>query len=132
MTLNQVPPSHASDDRSGNSPDRRTRLAATRTVLAAERTYAAWMRTGLAALASGLGAKVLLIGVIPPWSIYAIGTTLILFSAFSFAAAVWRNLNSRAPSPDIRLLPAMFLLFVNGMLLAAAFAVLAAFWLARD
>ena len=74
----------------------------------------------------------LLIGVIPPWSIYAIGTTLILFSAFSFAAAVWRNLNSRVSSPDIRLLPTMFLLFVNGPLLAAALAVLAAFWPVRD
>ena len=131
MTLNQGPPSHASDDRTGNRPNRRTRLAATRTVLAAERTYAAWMRTGLAALASGLGAKVLLIGVIPSWSIYAIGTTLILFSAFSFAAAVWRNLNSGVSSPDIRLLPTMFLLFVNGTLIAAALAMLAALWLVR-
>jgi inner membrane protein YidH len=57
MTLNQGPPSHASDDRTGNRPNRRTRLAATRTVLAAERTYAAWVRTGLMSLAAGVGAK---------------------------------------------------------------------------
>src|SRR4051812_48206515 len=80
-----------------DGPDRRTTLAADRTVLAAERTYAAWVRTGLAALASGVGAKALLKGIIPPWSIHLIGTVLILFSAFSFAAAVWRELAPGAP-----------------------------------
>ncbi|HYZ27121.1 MAG TPA: DUF202 domain-containing protein [Geminicoccaceae bacterium] len=67
--------------------DRRTQRAADRTVFAAERTYAAWVRTGLAALASGVGAKKLLEGVIPEWGLWAVGTVLVLFSAFCFGAA---------------------------------------------
>jgi putative membrane protein len=58
--------------------DRRNELAANRTVFAAERTYAAWIRTGLAALASGIGAKPLLSGVVPQWTIGGAGTILIL------------------------------------------------------
>src|SRR5687768_3219458 len=74
-----------------DSADRRTELAADRTVFAAERTYAAWVRTGLAALASGIGAKKLLEGVVPEWMIIGTGSVLVLFSAFCFAAAVWRQ-----------------------------------------
>jgi hypothetical protein len=44
-------------EKTEESADRRTVLAANRTVFAAERTYAASVRTGLAALASGVGAK---------------------------------------------------------------------------
>ena len=72
--------------------DRRTELAANRTVLAAERTYAAWVRTGLAALASGVGAQALLEDVIPGWLTKPTGSALVLFSAFCFLAAVWREL----------------------------------------
>ncbi|HET6522476.1 MAG TPA: DUF202 domain-containing protein, partial [Geminicoccaceae bacterium] len=79
-------------ERTKDSADRRTELAADRTIFAAERTYAAWVRTGLAALASGVGAKKLLEGVIPEWGIWAVGTVLVLFSAFCFGAAVWRHL----------------------------------------
>jgi putative membrane protein len=81
--------------------DRRTQLAADRTVFAAERTYAAWVRTGLAALASGVGAKKLLEGVIPEWGLWAVGTVLVLFSAFCFGAAIWRQM----PSDRLRLSP---------------------------
>ncbi|MBV9824696.1 MAG: DUF202 domain-containing protein [Alphaproteobacteria bacterium] len=110
--------------------DRRTQLAADRTMLAAERTYAAWMRTGLAAMASGVGARSLLKGVIPAWSIRALGTTLILFSAFSFVAAVWREVNPGPPPPwpDLRRLPRWILLAINTVLLIATLAMLAGIW----
>ena len=87
------------------SADRRTQLAANRTIFAAERTYAAWVRTGLVAMASGVGAKPALSGLLPDWLIGITGTVLVLFSAFCFAAAVWRQLyrarrrrRCRAPS----------------------------------
>ena len=101
-----------------DSADRRTELAADRTVLAAERTYAAWVRTGLAALASGVGAKKLLAGVIPEWAIWALGTVLVLFSAFCFWAAIWRDVHPGPPPPraDTPRLPRLVLLFVNGFL----------------
>jgi len=125
--------------REGTSPpaesaDRRTELAANRTVLAAERTYAAWVRTGLAALASGVGAHALLKGIIPAWSVRSVGTVLILFSAFSFAAGIWRELKPGAapPRPDVRRLPAALLLIVNGILCTTALAVLVGIWLAQD
>jgi putative membrane protein len=100
-----------------NGPDRRNELAADRTVLAAERTYAAWVRTGLAALASGIGAKKLLEGVIPEWAILAVGSVLILFSAFSFSAAVWRLVFPGAPppEPDVRRIHPALLVVVNGL-----------------
>lgn len=117
-----------------DSADRRTQLAADRTVLAAERTYAAWVRTGLAALASGVGAKALLKGIIPSWSIHAVGTVLLLFSAFSFVAAVWRELypGTPPPKPDLRRLPPTVLLTVNGILFVATLAVLVGIWVGPD
>jgi putative membrane protein len=80
-----------------DSAERTTQLAADRTVFAAERTYAAWVRTGLLAMASGIGAKALLSGLIPEWLIVATGSVLVLFSAFCFAAAVWRHLEPGVP-----------------------------------
>ena len=74
------------------SDDPRILYAADRTVLAAERTYAAWVRTGLFSLAAGVGAKTTLGPVLPEWTILFNATLLVLFSAFCFAAAVWRNL----------------------------------------
>ena len=117
-----------------DNADRRTQLAADRTVLAAERTYAAWVRTGLAALASGVGVKALLRGIIPNWSVQVIGTVLILFSAFSFAAAVWRELwpGAPPPMPDVRRIPPAILLGINGVLFVGALAVLAGIWLVQD
>jgi putative membrane protein len=109
-----------------DSADRRTELAADRTVFAAERTYAAWVRTGLVAIASGVGAKTLLTGILPQWLILTTGSVLILFSAFCFGAAVWRNLYNIAAPPvpaAIRIHPAL-LIIVNGFLILVACAAL--------
>jgi putative membrane protein len=123
-----------STSRLDDASDRRTRLAADRTVFAAERTYAAWMRTGLVALASGIGAKKLLAGLIPEWMIIATGSLLVLFSAFCFVAAVWRQFDTGAPPPfpDTRRLPAWLLLIVNGFLAIVALAALIGIWFGRS
>lgn len=111
--------------------DRRTELAADRTVLAAERTYAAWMRTGFAALASGVGARTLLSGVLGHWPVMGVGTVLILFSAFCFGAAVWRELFAGAPPPrpDVRRIPRGILYILNGFLTLVSLAALIGIWL---
>jgi putative membrane protein len=115
-----------------DSAGRRTELAADRTVLAAERTYAAWVRTGLAALASGIGARALLEKLVPGWLVGATGSVLILFSAFCFAAAVWRELGQIAPpKPDTRKLPAWLLTSINGFLMLVSFAALVGIWVSR-
>jgi putative membrane protein len=113
--------------------DRRTELAANRTVFAAERTYAAWVRTGLVALASGIGAKSLLAHVLPGWLIGLTGSVLVLFSAFCFAAAVWRQFDPGPPppEPDTRQLPAALLVLVNGFLVLVALASLVGIWFSR-
>lgn len=113
-----------------DSADRRTTLAADRTVLAAERTYAAWVRTGLTALAAGIGARALLEDVVPAWLASATGTLLVLFSAFCFVAAVWREMSPGAPPPrpDTRRLPAWILVTVNGFLALVALAALVGIW----
>jgi hypothetical protein len=72
--------------------DPRVLYAADRTVLAAERTYAAWVRTGLVSLVAGVGAKTSLGSVLPEWAILFNATLLVLFSAFCFGVAVWRDL----------------------------------------
>jgi len=111
------------------SADRRTELAADRTVLAAERTYAAWVRTGLAALAAGIGARALLDKVVAPWLIGATGLVLVLFSAFCFAAAVWRQMiHVSPPRPDTRRIPAWMLVTVNGFLVLVSLAALVGIW----
>ena len=109
-----------------DSADRRTELAADRTILAAERTYAAWVRTGLAALASGVGARALLAKIVPEWLTVATGAMLVLFSAFCFLAAIWRELvpEKWKPKPEIRRLPAAMLIAVNGFLVLVSLAVL--------
>jgi putative membrane protein len=116
-----------------DSADRRTELAADRTVLAAERTYAAWVQLGLAALASGIGAKKLLEGVVPEWLIIGTGTLLVLFSAFCFGAAVWRQVDPGAPPPrpDIRRLPPAVLMTVSGFLALVAVAALLGIWFGK-
>jgi putative membrane protein len=113
-------------DTLNQAADRRTELAADRTVLAGERTYAAWVRTGLAALASGVGARRLLAGMIPDWGIAAIGGLLVLFAAFAFGAATWREMFPGAPPPrpDARRLPPLLLLVVNGGLMLVALSAL--------
>lgn len=103
--------------------DRRTELAADRTVLAAERTYAAWVRTGLAALASGVGARALLDTLVVEWLAVATGCVLILFGAFCFMAAVWREmLPGVALAHDARRLSPTLLIVVSGFLVMVSFA----------
>lgn len=116
-----------------DSADRRTELAANRTVFAAERTYAAWVRTGLASLASGIGAKKLLEGVVPDWMIVSTGSILILFSAFCFAAAVWRQVftGSQPPQPDVQRIPPFLLIAFNGFLALVSLAALFSIWFGR-
>ena len=122
-------PEHLED-----SADRRTELAADRTVLAAERTYAAWVQLGLAALASGIGAKKLLEGIVPEWLIISVGTLLVLFSAFCFGAAVWRQLDPGVPPPrpDVRRISSHLLVVVNGFLALVALAALLGIWFGRS
>lgn len=122
-----------SSERMQSDADRRTELAADRTVFAAERTYAAWVRTGLVALASGIGAKPLLAPVVSSWLVDATGTVLVLFSAFCFAAAVWRHLypGPPPPVPDARRLHPAILMLVNGFLVLVALAALVGIWFAR-
>jgi putative membrane protein len=115
-----------------STTDRSTQLAADRTVFAAERTYAAWIRTGLAALASGIGARALLSQVVPESMVLFASTVLVLFSAFCFCAAVWRELVPawRNPQPEARRIPAPILFVINGSLTLVALAALAGIWLA--
>ncbi|WP_309082517.1 DUF202 domain-containing protein [Chelativorans sp.] len=112
------------------APDRRNQLAADRTVFAAERTYAAWVRTGLAALASGIGAKALLENVVPEFLIIATGTILVLFSAFCFGTAVWREISPGPPPPrpEVKRISPYLLVLVNGFLVLVAFAALIGIW----
>lgn len=113
-----------------DSADRRTELAADRTVLAAERTYAAWVRTGLAALAAGVGARTLLEHTVPQWMGLATGSLLIVFAAFCFLAAVWRQMVRVAPPrPDTKRLPSALLLGVNGFLLLVCLTALVGIWI---
>jgi putative membrane protein len=116
-----------------DSADRRTELAANRTVFAAERTYAAWVRTGLASLAAGIGAKKLLEGVVPEWMILSTGSVLVLFSAFCFAAAVWRQLftGSQPPQPDVERIPPFLLVLFNGFLALVSLAALFGLWFGK-
>jgi putative membrane protein len=115
------------------SADRRTILAADRTIFAAERTYAAWVRTGLASLAAGVGAKAALGQVMAEAIVLAAGSVLVLFSAFCFGAAVWRELfpGPPPPRPDVRQLPAPLLISLNGFLVLVALIALVGIWTAR-
>ena len=116
-----------------DSADRRTVLAANRTVFAAERTYAAWVRTALVALASGVGAKATLRGVVPEWVVILAGTVLVLFSAFCFGAAVWREIDTGAgpPHPEVRRFPRLLLVAVNLLLGLVSIAALIGIWFGR-
>jgi putative membrane protein len=112
------------------SADRNTVLAADRTIFAAERTYAAWVRTGLAALAAGVGAKAALGPVLGESIVLITGSMLVAFSAFCFAAGVWRELFPGAPPPhpDVRKLPPALLVGVNGFLGLVAVLALIGIW----
>jgi putative membrane protein len=116
-----------------SSADQSTRLAADRTILAAERTYASWVRTGLFSLASGIGAHALLNGVLPQWLARADASMLVVFSVFCFAAAIWRHLNPGPPppAPNVRRIPGILLIFVNGFLALVSVAALIGIWISN-
>jgi putative membrane protein len=116
-----------------DSADRRTELAADRTVLAAERTYASWVQLGLGALAAGVGAKKVMGGVLPEWLIVGMGTMLVLFSAFCFVAAVWRQFRPGAPppQPDVQRMPAALLGSINGFLILVDLFAIVGIWVGR-
>jgi putative membrane protein len=116
-----------------DSADRRTELAADRTVLAAERTYASWVQLGLGSLAAGIGAKKLLADVVAEPLIILQGTLLVLFSAFCFGAAVWRQFAPGVPPPrpDIRRIPPPVLITVNALLALVALSALFSIWFGR-
>lgn len=92
------------------------------------------MRTGLAALASGVGAKALLAHLLPSWFGAITGSTLIVFSAFCFVAAVWREAVHVAPptAPDVQRLPGFLLVGLNGFLVVLDCAALVGVWWAHD
>ncbi|MDQ2879218.1 MAG: DUF202 domain-containing protein [Pseudomonadota bacterium] len=98
--------------------DRQLALAADRTILAREQAYGSWVRTGLAALASAVGARTLLHDVLPGWLAVATGAVLAIFSAFCFAAAIWRELSPGFVDlhPSQRALPHALLIAINGFL----------------
>jgi putative membrane protein len=122
-------PAGAPEDTPEDSAERRTEFAADRTVLAAERTYAAWVRTGLGALAAGVGAKALFATILPEWFSSLTASLLILFSAFCFMAAVWRELHPGvSPPPETPRLPTPLLITVNGALVFVALVALVGVW----
>ena len=112
--------------------DRRTVLAADRTLLAAERTYAAWVRTGLAGLAGGIGATAVSRDVLPRVVGKLSGTVLVIFAAFCFVAAVWREMSgtARLKHPDIRPMPKALLVPISLFLLLVSVTALIGIWLA--
>ena len=59
------------------------------------------------------------------------GTLLVLFSAFCFAAAVWRELRTGVPppQPDVRRIPTAVLILVNGFLALVSLTALLGIWL---
>jgi putative membrane protein len=98
--------------------DRQLALAADRTILAREQAYGSWVRTGLAALAAAVGARTVLHEVLPMWFVLATGVVLAVFSAFCFAAAVWREVSPGFVDlhPSQRSLPRGLLIAINGFL----------------
>jgi putative membrane protein len=111
--------------------DRRTDLAADRTVFAAERTYAAWVRTGLAALASGVSAEKVLEGHVPEWVVLLGSTMLVLLSAFSFIAGVWRQVlqpGAVPPEGDTKRIHPAILITVNAVLVLVSISALVGIW----
>lgn len=119
-----------SDGELAGSADRRTMLAGDRTTLAFERTYAAWVRTALGAMASGVGARALMRDFVPGWVGKATGTVLVIFAGFCLVAAVWRELQGEVlkSGENIRPIPQLVLLPMNGLLMLVAIAVLVAIW----
>jgi putative membrane protein len=88
------------------------------------------VRTGLFALASGIGARALLNTVLPFWMVRADASLLIAFSMFCFGAAIWRHLNPGPPPPrpNVRQIPRLVLVVLNGFLALVSLAALIGIW----
>ena len=63
----------------------------------------------------------------------ASGTVLVLFSAFCFGAAIWRQVfpGSPPPQPDTPRIPPALLVVVNGFLVLVALSALISIWFGR-
>jgi putative membrane protein len=88
----------------------------------------------LFSLVAGVGAKTSLGSVLPEWAILFNATFLVLFSAFCFAVAVWREIKPGHDSPqrsDVWRLPRALLTVVNGGLLLVALGALMGVWFGR-
>jgi putative membrane protein len=61
------------------------------------------------------------------------GTMLVLFSAFCFVAAVWRQLRPGAPPPrpDVQRIPAALLGSINGFLILVDLFAIIGIWIGR-
>jgi putative membrane protein len=71
--------------------------------------------------------------VVPEWMIIATGSLLVLFSAFCFGAAVWRQIfaGPPPPHPDTPRIPPVLLVLVNGFLVVVSLAALFGIWFGR-
>jgi putative membrane protein len=69
----------------------------------------------------------------PEWAVLATGSVLVLFGAFCFVAAVWRELwvGAPTPQPDIRRLPRAALMALNGFLVLVCLGALPGVWFGR-
>ena len=74
----------------------------------------------------GVGAQALLEDVVPAWLTKPAGSALVLFSAFCFVAAVWREMRPGAmpPQPDTQRIPPPLLIARNGFLAFVSLAAL--------
>ena len=70
----------------------------------------------------------------PEWLVIAVGTLLVLVSAFCFGAAVWRQVDPGVPPPrpDVRRIPPHLLMVVNGFLALVALAALLGIWFGKS
>ncbi|MEG3086909.1 DUF202 domain-containing protein [Sphingomonas sp. PB4P5] len=109
-------------------------MAANRTMLAIERTYAAWVRTGLAALASGVATCEFVDEAVPASIADAMASLLIVFSAFCFIAAVWRELGGFGGTAwtDLRGVAPAVLIAANSVMLLISVTALVGIWIADN
>ena len=121
---------HNASFETGTGELNRTNLALDRTILANERTYGAWIRTGLTALAAGLGVAKFMIDELPLWSVRAIATVLMGFSAVAFLLAGWRyrHLHVKVAHLEVDAVPISVATGLSIVLAVTSIVTLACFW----